>query len=153
MNSENHQVHLKQASVFDIPVLIRLEKSVTGMKNSSIVPSTVAEWVEDLKNGVVYLLEKDDIVVGDVMYEKKKENHIQITGLVVTPEFQRQGIAREAMNQVLEELKNIKRIDLVTHPDNVHALKLYQSLGFVIESRKENYFGDGEPRLVLVLEK
>jgi len=43
-----------------------------------------------------------------------------------------------------------KRIELVTHPDNP-ALKLYESLGFTVESRKENYWGDGEPRLVLAI--
>jgi hypothetical protein len=29
--------------------------------------------------------------------------------------------------------------------------KLYESLGFKVESHQENYFGDGEARLVLVL--
>jgi ribosomal protein S18 acetylase RimI-like enzyme len=37
----------------------------------------------------------------------------------------------------------------VAHPENEIALGLYMSLGFEIESRQENFFGDGEPRLVL----
>jgi len=54
---------------------------------------------------------------------------------------------------LLEKFKNTERIDLAAHPDNFRAIKLYQSLGFAIESRKENYYGDGEPRLILVKNK
>jgi ribosomal-protein-alanine N-acetyltransferase len=55
------------------------------------------------------------------------------------------------MTRFLEQCKEAPRVDLVTHPQNDIALKLYTSLGFKVESREENYFGDGEPRLVLVL--
>jgi ribosomal protein S18 acetylase RimI-like enzyme len=37
----------------------------------------------------------------------------------------------------------------VTHPENAGALRLYMSLGFKVESRIEDCFGDGEPRLVM----
>lgn len=40
-------------------------------------------------------------------------------------------------------------MELAVHPDNQIALRLYASLGFEIKSRQENYFGDGEPRLLL----
>lgn len=146
-------IYLKKADNSDIEELVELEKSVAEDKTSSIIPSTMDEWAKDIKNGVVYLIQKDNVVVGDIQYEKKGEGHMQITGLVVKPQFQRQGIAREALTQVLEELKNFKRIDLTTHPENIKARALYKSLGFVEESRKENFYGDGEPRLILVLEK
>ena len=83
------------------------------------------------------------------LYEKNDNGNIYIGGLVVSPRFQGQGIAREAMIIVLEKFKDVKRIDLVTHPDNIGAVNLYQSLGFIAESRKENYYGDGEPRIVM----
>ena len=70
---------------------------------------------------------------------KKNDNgNIYIGGLVVSPRFQGQGIAREAMIIVLEKFKDVKRIDLVTHPDNIGAVNLYQSLGFYrrIQKRK-----------------
>lgn len=58
------------------------------------------------------------------------------------------GIGRAVLEQILSEFQYVKRIDLVTHPENP-ALGLYQSLGFAVEERKENFYGDGEPRLVL----
>ena len=145
-------IHLKKANVSDISTLLMLEKSVAGtMIYSPMLKES--EWVEEFKKGVIYLIEKDNIVVGSVAYEKKDEDHVYISGLVIHPQSQGQGIAHKALQKLLEELNNIKRIDLVTHPENERALKLYQSFGFKIESRKENYFGDGEPRLVLVLTK
>ncbi len=69
---------------------------------------------------------------------------------MVLPEHQGQGIAKIAMEYILSEIGEAKRIDLVTHPENNKAVNLYASLGFAIESRKEDYFGDGEPRIVMV---
>jgi [ribosomal protein S18]-alanine N-acetyltransferase len=114
---------------------------------------TRAEWSEALSKNTTYFIKDDDTVVGEVSYEIKDLSHAYIDGLVVSPSFQGQGIARKAIELVLEELKNIQEIDLVTHPENVKAIKLYESLGFNIESRIENYFGDGEPRVRMLLKK
>lgn len=152
INNPKMTINLKKADNSDISTLITLEKSVAGTKIYSPM-LTEDEWVAALEIGVVYLIVKDGVIVGNISYEKKGESHIHISGLVVAPKFQGQGIAMEAVKQVLKELKDVKRIELATHPDNAKALKLYQSLGFVIESRKENYYCDGEPRLVLALKR
>ena len=145
-------INLKRATEADIPVLIEIEKSVAGTNLYS--PSlTREEWLEEFASGPVYLIEKDGEVAGNASYQKKGEDHVYLSGLVVSPRFQGQGIGKEVLIRFLDEFKNVKRVDLVTHPDNARALKLYESLGFVVESRKENYFGDGEPRLVLVLKR
>lgn len=143
-------INLKRATKEDIPVLIELEKSVAGTKIYSTMLEE-KEWEEALEKEVVYLIEKDGAVTGNVSYERKEKGRVYISGLVINPQFQGQGIGREIIVRILDEVKDAKRIDLVTHPDNAPALALYESLGFVIESRVENYYGDGEPRLVLVL--
>ncbi len=143
---------LKKVGLNDISKLVEIEKSVAGSKTYS-AETNENEWQEEIKNNIVYLIEKNGETVGDISYEYKDPNHVYISGLAIDPRFHNQGIARQALNLILEELKDIKQIDLVTHPDNLPALHLYQSLGFVIESRVENYYGDGEPRLILVLKK
>lgn len=57
------------------------------------------------------------------------------------------------MDSILALAKSAPKIDLVTHPENTKAIRLYESLGFKIAERKENYYGDGEPRVVLVKNK
>jgi ribosomal-protein-alanine N-acetyltransferase len=71
--------------------------------------------------------------------------------VAVDPIYRRQGIAHEVMRRILEACREVRRVELVTHPENQDALRLYKSLGFVVEGRIENYFGDGEPRLLLAL--
>lgn len=138
----------------DIGVLIEIEKLVAGQKTYSAM-LTMEEWLEQFnkENNKIFFVKRGEEVLGEVSYEIKEPGHAYIDGLVIKPNFQGQGIGREVMKIILEELKDFKRIDLVTHPDNTAAVKLYQSMGFIVESRKENYFDDGEPRLVLVLNK
>lgn len=154
-------VHLKKAENADIADLISIEKSVSGLKTYSPM-TTEDEWLVALDIGTVYLIKKDDEVVGSICYEPKKDGRIHISGLVVDPRFQGQGIGREAMELVLEELQDARHksepgfakvIDLAVHPENTRALKLYESLGFTRGELKENYYGDGEPRLILELKK
>jgi [ribosomal protein S18]-alanine N-acetyltransferase len=90
-----------------------------------------------------------DVVLGTAAYRVRSDHSVYISNVAVDPTYRRQGIARSAMSFILEKCKGNSRIDLVTHPENEAALQLYMSLGFKVESRQENYFGDGEPRLVL----
>ena len=105
-----------------------------------------------LRKNIVYLIEKDGEVVGNIEYEIKSPEYAYMSGFAIDSRFQRQGIGREALTQMMKELEHFARIDLVTHPENITAIKLYESFGFSIESRIENYFGDGEPRVKMVWE-
>ena len=142
-------LNYRKASIDDIPLLIALEKKIQRVRTYSGT-FNVEEWIEELKVGVVYIVEKDGVPVGDVMYEMKSPYHAYIDTI---PEYQGQGIAQQVMKYVLNEIGEVERVDLVTHPENIRAIRLYESLGFKVESRKENYFGDGEPRLVMSLGK
>ena len=82
-------------------------------------------------------------------YRVRPDASVYISNVIVAPSVRGRGFARSALSHVFEMAKGAPRIDLVTHPENEPALRLYQSLGFVVESYKDNYFGDGEPRLVL----
>lgn len=143
-----NNIQLKKATIADIPTIISIEESVSGSKLYSPM-LTEGEWLEALKRNTTYLIEKDGEIVGEISYEFKGPSHAYIDGLAMNPKFQGKGIARFAMQLVLEELKDMSRVDLVTHPLNEKAINLYKSFGFVIESQVENYFGDGEPRIVL----
>lgn len=150
--TSSEKLVLAKAVPEDINTLIGIEKMVAGLKTYSPMLEK-EEWLEQFgKNTTIYLIKKGSEILGEISYEKKNPDHAYIDGLVIKPTFQKQGIGREVMRRILEELRGFRRIDLVTHPENP-AIKLYESLGFKIESRKENYYGDGEPRLVMVLNK
>lgn len=141
-------INLRKATIADLELLISIEKSVLNLKTYSAM-ITEEEWKEELSKSKVYIIEKDGAAIGNISYEIKNDNHAYLSGFVVIPDFQGQGIGREVLVMILEELKSMRRIDLVTHPHNAKAIMLYLSFGFIIESWKDNYFGDGEPRIVL----
>lgn len=144
---------LKKATIEDIPKLIEVEKRVMGPKTYSGIDNE-KEWLDEFgkQNQTIFLILKDNKVVGDVSYEKNADGSVYFSGLVVDPKFQGMSIGRKATEIILEEVKDAKKIYLVTHPENMPAIKLYSSLGFVVKEQKENYYGDGQPRVLMVKE-
>jgi ribosomal protein S18 acetylase RimI-like enzyme len=142
-------MELLRATLQDTQILLDIEKTTTGLKTYSgyFTEKEIAEWTS---NDIVYLIKNYNTIIGSIAYEVKGKDHAYISGLVIKPEFQKQGLAKEATTKLLEKLAGYEKIDLVTHPDNVGAVKLYKSLGFVETGRKENFFGDGEPRITMV---
>ena len=140
---------LKRATVDDIQTYIDIESSIGRIPTYWAItdPEKVKKEIEET---ICYFLEYEGKIVGSVAYEIKGESHAYFTSVVIRPEFQRKGIASHVMKLLMEgELKDMKRVDLVTHPHNSSAIILYLSLGFIIESWKDNLFGDGEPRIFM----
>lgn len=140
-------MELIRATAKDMPTLLEIEKTTIGSRVYSRW-SSEKEMKERLDYEVVYLIKNNEVIVGSISYEIKDTNHADISTLVIKPEFQRQGLAKQAMKMLLEKLKGFKKLTLEVHPDN-HSVKLYESLGFITESRKEDYY-DGEPRLIMI---
>lgn len=148
----NNFISFQRVILEDIQILLDIEKTAAGLKTYSIY-TTEKEITDYINNNVVYFIKNNDKIVGSISYKIKDKNHIYQSGLILKPEFQKQGLAKYAMAKLLEEVKDYRIINLVVHPDNISAIKLYESFGFIIKNRKENYYNDDEPRLVMVLEK
>ena len=143
-------ISLKRATVEDIGSILEVEKSVVGTKIYFGLTG-IDDPVKEMAENIFYLIEKDGKIVGDIAYEMKDENHAYICALAISKKFQRQGIAKKAVQMLLEKLRDIKLIDLVTHPENEKAISLYKSLGFEqVGGQMENYFNDGEPKIRMV---
>lgn len=150
-SKENQELSLKKATAVDVEDYLRLERAVATSKTYSGV-LTETEALQEFKENEVYLIYADGKLVGSVGFQRKAPNRVYISGLVVHPDFQGRGIGREVIGVVLEKLKDTKRMEIVVHPENERALNMYKSFGFKVEERREDYYGDGEPRLVLVRE-
>lgn len=142
----------RKATTEDVEILIAIARSALGRNTYSPI-ITEDEWTKELNKVSVFVIELDQKLVGLISYEMKSNHHAYISDLIILPSFQGKGLAKMAMEHTLQQLENTSRVDLVVHPDNNPAINLYKSFGFVEESRKENYFGDGQPRLVMVLDK
>lgn len=140
---------LIRATEKHIEILLEIELTTIGLTTfwGSYKVEQIKKWISE---EIVYLIETGKNIVGSVSYEIIDDEHAYISSLIIRPEFQRRGLAKQAMQILLKQLTNFKLINLVTHPANSGAIRLYHSLGFVETSRKENYFGDGEPRITMV---
>jgi ribosomal protein S18 acetylase RimI-like enzyme len=105
--------------------------------------------VREITDNALFFVEADGVLAATAAWKLRQDGSAYLSSIAVDPDFRRRGIGRAAMRFLLEEASGCARIELVTHPDNAAAIALYRSLGFAIESRKENHFGDGEPRLVM----
>jgi ribosomal protein S18 acetylase RimI-like enzyme len=146
------KINFKRATIQDVDKFVDLEKSVAGTSVYSAMTER-QDAVDEITKNIVYFIEKENNIVGNISYEIKNDKAAYISGFMIAPQFQGQGIGKKAMEMILNELENMEEIDLVTHPHNTKALMLYLSLGFKIDSWKDNYFGDGEPRVRMVREQ
>lgn len=143
---------MRKATSEDIPAFIEIEKQAPLKIYSAM--TTDEEWQKELakENAMVYAIVKGGKVVGNVSYEIKDKDTVYISGLCIGKEVQGKGIGKEVVRLLLDELKKFNKIELATHPENHKAIKIYKSFGFEITSRVENYFGEGEPRIILTKE-
>ncbi|MFA5747280.1 MAG: GNAT family N-acetyltransferase [Candidatus Paceibacterota bacterium] len=146
------KIELKRAVIADIDKFLGLEKLAAGTPIYSAMTDKEDAFNEISKN-TVYFIEKDGETVGNISYEIKESKTAYISGLMVDPRFQGQGIGKQAMAMIIEELKDMEKIELVTHPRNTKALMMYLPLGFEIDKWIDNYFGDGDPRVSLAKKK
>lgn len=145
-------ITFKKATIEDVDKLIEIEKTAASSKLYFAITDREGAKKE-IKNNEIYFIVKDDEIVGSTQYQIQNPKLAYLGGMVIVPKFQGQGIARKAAEFKLKKLKNIKKIYFTTHPHNNKVITLYLSLGFHIELWKDNYFGDGEPRLVLVMKR
>lgn len=89
--------------------------------------------------GNVYGIEADGRTAGFYWIEAR-EDTLHIHALIVKPDFQKRGIARETLNKIEAGCgPAIKRLELGVHRENDRALKVYESAGFVTTRELEDF--------------
>ena len=140
---------LRRARLSDAEAFLRLEQNLGCARIYHPVGSR-AEALRELRRTCLYFIRLGGRIAGTVAYRLRNDGSIEISNLALQPEYRRLGLARAAMQYILALHPHAVRFELVTHPENGAALRLYRSLGFRLSGRLENCFGDGEPRLRLV---
>ena len=100
-----NNVTLKLATIKDIPIFIELEKSLANLKTYSNMTEE-DEVREEFKKNIIYLIQNNNKTVGSIEYEIKSLDHVYISGMVINPKFQGQGIGREALSKILGKLES-----------------------------------------------
>lgn len=141
----------KRAALADWETVLFLEKSASSKLFYAF--TNEKDVKEYLSKSEVYIVYKSKTPIGTVSFEIKGKDHAYFDALTILPKFRNKGYATMALKWIFKKLDKYKTIDLLTHPHNMAAIKVYLKFGFVIDSWKENSFGDGEPRIRLVRER
>lgn len=107
----------------------------------------LVSWLKGCKTYVVY---DEEQPTGCFAY-RVSNGVVTVETMAVIPQYQRKGVGRKMMNKLLKLVKG-KKVRLVTHPKNAPAIILYLKFGFQIYGWKNDYYGDGQPRLLLELQ-
>ena len=103
--------------------------------------SDTEEFIRSTKEHLM-VAEVDGRVVGMaglVIPFMARQRHTAVVGIMVHTDYQGRGIGRALMEALLDIADNwlmLKRVELSVFTDNERAVRLYESLGFVVEGTK-----------------
>jgi ribosomal-protein-alanine N-acetyltransferase len=146
---DRRSITFERATIEDASALLDLEQRVAVPKIYE--PRVkIEDAIAEIQSNTFFFIRCQGRIIGSASFRMQDDASAYIGNMAVDPVYRRQGIARAAMNFLINQLGDTVRVELVTHPGNCRALQLYGSLGFKMVAQIDNYFGDGEPRVKLV---
>ncbi|WP_371378430.1 GNAT family N-acetyltransferase [Sporomusa aerivorans] len=131
--------------------LVELEQAAFGAGGMN-------EWhlVPIIRHGRVFVSRNNAEVLGAVQYilDWERPELAYMVGVSVAAEARGQGIGTGLITQSLNRLfaDKIAEVELTVEANNAAAIKVYkEKLGFEITGFRENEYGQGEDRLVMIL--
>jgi RimJ/RimL family protein N-acetyltransferase len=120
------------------------DQVLTTLEEYTITLENEKAWINNFNqnpNALVLVAEVEKQIVGLLFFvpqTKKKNSHTGEFGVSVHPDFQRKGIGRSLVENLLtwaQANKTIEKVFLNVFVTNGRAIKLYQDLGFKEEGR------------------
>ena len=130
------------ASIQDIPRLCELLKILFTQEREFCYDETtqakgLAMILSDASIGQIFVIKEEGYIVGMVSFLWTVSTALGarvawLEDMVIDTSYQKKGYGKMLLHEALEMMKVLtcKRVRLLTDADNVHAQKLYQSLGF-----------------------
>lgn len=137
----------------DWNIFLEIEKEVAKASEYYFAWTNLDDLKQNMEKSVIFLAYYQGKPIGHVEYRLKDIDQAEITGLVVLPKYQGMGAGKILFKKAMDDLSKIKKIFLMTNPENTRALLVYLKAGFKIKEWKDNFYGNGQPRLRLELNK
>jgi ribosomal protein S18 acetylase RimI-like enzyme len=139
---------VQRAEAADADRIVLFEAVVTNRKLYG-KPLDHAAALKEIKANEYYCLICDGRVFATGACRRQSDASAYLSNIAVHPQKRRQGLVRALLMHLLRRCIDASSIDLAVHPENHPARALYASVGFVPKYCKDNFFGDGEPRLIM----
>mgnify|MGYP000894758623 CR=1 FL=1 len=143
-------MHLKPATLQDLQTVLTWITSPEDLKRwggplLTWPPKAEMTWqqIEAPAHKVFALFSDAGELAGFGQTLLREENGVHLGRIILSPALRGQGVGRELMNNLIEkgrELYHPNYFSLYVYSDNLPAVKLYQSMGFVVtESYEEDF--------------
>ena len=142
---------IRQATPDELDDLIKMERdSYAG----HAYPHLVLRQFLDMAGPFALVAIEDDEVIGHTIAlpaVSDGEPEAWLVALAVQEDLRGRGTGRLLSSVVLRRVvdRGYRIVRLTVEPDNDAAVSLYESLGFLVKDKVDDYFGEGEPRLVM----
>lgn len=108
----------------------RMQELIVGNAVDLYAPLEVAVYKEELFSEIIYVAALDSQVVGFVAFRENELGYIYVLN-----EFQGRGIGGKLLDTVIPYLERPAFLEVF--PTNIKAKRLYQSRGFVEETKEK----------------
>lgn len=145
-------IRLFRAAASEIAEIAALDTQVfRDEMNSTPYGHTVLRQFFDLAPGLLHGARVDQHLVGYALGGVGSDSTGWLLTLCVVRGQRRGGIGRRLVESVVDDMAelHLAHVKLCVHPGNHAARDLYDSLGFQQVGADSNYFGIGEPRVVM----
>jgi ribosomal-protein-alanine acetyltransferase len=139
-------VVIDRAQLADLDALVRLENEVFKPSDGLLSRRAFRYHLASKNELLVARSAKDTTQITGYILSLKHKYSTRIYSLAISPEFQRQGIAKLLITQVIENSvsNGVYKLKLEVRVTNLTAINLYQSLGFKALSIHGSYYEDAE---------
>jgi ribosomal-protein-alanine N-acetyltransferase len=144
-------ISYRQPIALDIPVLVGFEKELFPYS-----PWSASQFKEEFsgipRTRFMSVAESDNRIIGYCgVFLPAPGVEADILTVAVTPQFRRQGIAREFMRQIEQwsQDRGASAMMLEVAHSNESAIELYRVLGYMKISVRMDYYGPGQDAFVM----
>lgn len=138
------------ASEQDLPVLFALDSECFPEGNTDLEPAPPGEIEAGVKEGWIFVAEREGQIVGMLQFEKASSNEWELLTLAIKASHRGMGIGKQLVDRFFDELNTspyLVSVGCVTSPNNLAMQGLLESFGFVQVGVLSDYFGPGKHRL------
>ncbi len=99
--------------------------------------------LNEIKNGIKWLLIKEDSFIGFISYSINDSKYIKILKFYLKTEYHRKGIGKKVFSFIENQAKdgNLDKIMLNVNRYNTNAIRSYNSWGFIVKESIDIEYG------------
>ncbi len=120
-------------------------------RKSGYIPDGEHVWRVWIDNAHVIVIEDADSIVGCALAFTCLDDSLCLHKIFVEENAQGKGFGKKLLSEMLRIARGESRdIWLTVDPVNNRAINLYKSMGLEVKTYDDHYYGDEEPRYIMI---